>query len=115
MSVWDRFAERMAEAVRRGVRGERSPRIPEGGTILWGAFWSLCATRTMALGAPNPITHQEMEAWCRLTGTPLQPHHVAVLGRMDRAWLGALASKAEGKPKVSILKLTPAAFDNTLA
>ena len=114
MSAWDRFADRMAEAVQRGVRGDRSPRVPEGGMILWSAFWSLCATRTMALGAPNPITFGEMEAWRRLTGTPLQPHHVAVLGRIDRAWLAALASKAEGKLKVSTLKLTPAAFDNTL-
>ena len=115
MSGWDRFAERMAEAVRRSVRTSRTPVVPEGGAVLWGTFWSLCATRSQGFSGPNPITYGEIEAWSRLSGTPLEPHHVAVLTWMDRAFLAALANRAEGPPKVSPIKLTPAAFDNTLA
>lgn len=69
------------------------------------AFIALSRTRYYSGMGPNPISCLEIEAWCRLTRTPLAPHHVEIITAMDQEWL---KGGAEKPPKAD---LTPAVFD----
>lgn len=74
--------------------------IPDGSGPIWNAFVALSRTRTMTEAGPNPISFTEIDAWCRLTRTPLEPHHVEVIAAMDAVWLEevrAYQERASGK------------------
>ncbi|SFB82173.1 phage tail assembly chaperone [Tropicimonas isoalkanivorans] len=101
-----RLTRLMVKAVRDSVRAGKAPNLPEAGRVLWGAFMALHRTRSYGGLGPNPITYQEIEAWCRLARMPLEPHHVEILTEMDREWLGG--GKADPAPRSGI---TPALFD----
>ncbi len=85
--------------------------------MLWGAFQSLCRTRTYNPHGPNPIAYAEIDAWCRLQRVPLEPAHVRILVAMDEAWLGhAFARKnapdgVKTLPALSKQAISPALLD----
>ena len=112
---WTRFARRMERLAQDAARGVRGPVVPEGGGDLWRLFVALCAARPGTGYGPQPLALAEIETGARLYGLPLQPHHVAVVQAMDRAFLSALAVKADPPGRVSTIKLTVDAFDNTVA
>lgn len=81
-----RFRRLVLAALREQLAG-RKARLPDGAAVLWGSFGRLSRARTWHAHGPNPISFQEIEAFCRLTGTPLEPWHVETLAAMDEAWL----------------------------
>ena len=98
------------------------PRIPEGAGPLWDAFLRLSAARSYHQFGGNPISYAEIEAYTRLMGVPLQPHHVRALCAMDAVFLehfapGKGAKVPEGVkavPTRSSHALSPALFDAAL-
>ncbi|MFO1104604.1 MAG: hypothetical protein U1E34_00775 [Amaricoccus sp.] len=90
----DRLRRQLVEALQGHLATGRRPAIPEAGGPLWSAFLDLDATRGFHAAGPQPITFAEIEAWGRLTRTPLEPHHVAILRAMDVALLQHVAEEA---------------------
>jgi hypothetical protein len=84
-----------------------TPALPAGADALWRCFVDLCATRQWADGRPCPITYQEIDAYCRVMGAPLEPRHVQILRRLDLAWL----KHTEDPTPTERPTLTPDAFD----
>ena len=93
------------------------PRPPEGSGILWGAFLALSRARTCGPAGPNPISFTEIEAWSRLTRTPLEPQHVEIITAMDAIWMEKVYARSNAPEGVKALPqrsehgLTPALFD----
>ena len=72
---------------------------PEAGRVLWNAFQRLSGSRTYNPAGPNPIQPSEIEAFCRITRLPLEPHHVAILMDMDGAWLEKAYARQKPAPE----------------
>lgn len=53
---------------------------------VWSAFIALCGTRQTGMAA-NPITFQEIKAWCELHNTKLRPWEVTALRRLDAIYI----------------------------
>ncbi|MGR3639085.1 phage tail assembly chaperone [Alterinioella nitratireducens] len=93
---------------------------PEGSGILWRAFLALSRTRGFSANGPCPISFAEIEAWMRLTRTPLEPHHVETLMAMDEVWMAkvyerqSLPEGVKALPQRSSEAMTPALFDLAL-
>ena len=89
--------------------------------ILWEAFQRLSRARSYGAAGPNPIGFPEIEAWMRLTRTPLEPHHVEVIEAMDAVWLnrargiGGAPDGVKIAPHKSAHKITPEMFDLAIA
>ena len=94
---------------------------PEGSGILWRAFLALSRTRSTGANGPNAITFTEIEAWSRLTRTPLEPHHVETLMAMDEVWMAKVYARqnlpegAKALPQRSKEAMTPTLFDLAMA
>lgn len=115
MTAVERIHKRVAEAVAASVRGDHA-RVPEAGRLLLSWFMALHRTRTYHQAGPNPITYGEIEAFARLSGTPLRPIDVTGIKAVDEAWLkSALARmKAGDDPTASQAAdrgVTPQLFD----
>lgn len=39
------------------------------------------------MSGPNPITYQEIKAWCELTGVVLSPWEVNAIKRLDAVYM----------------------------
>lgn len=118
----DRYTQAMCETVRRSLSG-RPPNLPAGSAVLWRAFAELSSARGMDATGPASITFSEIEAWCRLSRTPLAPHHVETIRAMDAAFIEHFATAAKGEttaggarklPQRSKQALSPALFDAAL-
>lgn len=77
----------MAEAVRRSLADNRMPPIPAGGDLLWRWFCDLSAARSFHAYGPNPISWSDIRAYMAVSRWPIEPHHIAILLAMDRAYL----------------------------
>jgi len=99
-----RLARQLADAVAEAALG-RKPRVPEAGRTAWRWFVALTETRGRDLSGPLPISFAEIEAYGRLTGTPFQPHHVALIRAVDTAWLKVVREPAAAPG------ITPDIFD----
>lgn len=62
------------------------PEVPACGELLWEIFTKLNNSRTFGLGE-NPITYSDIQAYCSLTNTTLEPYQVELLVEMDYAFL----------------------------
>lgn len=93
-----RLKRLLCAALEAHMAGER-PRPPEGSAVLWNAFLALSRARSVGPAGPNPIAFSEIEAWARLTRTPLEPHHVDILAAMDAVWIGRAYEGGTDKPK----------------
>jgi hypothetical protein len=58
----------------------------------------LHATRQSGFSV-NPITYQEIESFCRMTGAVIPPWEVSVIRQMDQAVLGAFNKTGGQKPQ----------------
>ena len=61
-----------------------------------GMFYDMAAGRGSSGFGPLPLALVEIEAWYRLSGTPLSWWEVQVLRLLDRAWISAWSA---GQPK----------------
>ena len=69
--------------------------IPEDGLYLWFYFQELSGGRGNNGFGPTALSWSDMEAWARLTSTPLTPYETLTLRSMDAAFLSAHAAEAE--------------------
>lgn len=114
----DRFIELLCEAVKAKLQ-KKQILIPAGGDRMWWAFADLSRARSWHRFGPNPISFTEIEAWARLTRTPLEPHHVKVIQAMDWTFLEDFSSVnrdappdgVKSIPRGSDHPLSPALFD----
>lgn len=75
---------------------------------MWECFWQLDRARGSNGFGPLPVGYVEIEAWCRLRGTPLWPWELDALARMDDERLRLMLADDDapkGRP------LTPELFD----
>ena len=111
-----RLSRHLCAVLKAHLAGGR-PNPPEAGVPLWNAFLALSRSRSYHAGGPEAIRFTEIEAWCRLTRTPLAPHHIRILANMDEAWLEhayARRGAPEGikaMPQLSKQPLSAALFD----
>ena len=77
---------------------EETP-IPEDGAYLWFYFQELSGGRINAGFGPTALAWSDVEAWARLTSTPLSPYEVLTLRSMDAAFLSAHAAEMEKRNK----------------
>jgi hypothetical protein len=94
MKGFDRLKRQLVEALACNLRTGRPVTVPEAGRLLWSAFIELDGTRGFGEAGPQPIAFAEIEAWCRLKRTPLEPHHVDALRAMDAAMIAHVAAEA---------------------
>lgn len=78
---------------------KEEPSVPEEGEHLWAWFQELCAGRANSGFGPTAISWSDMEAWARLTCTPLSPYDVLTLRSMDAAFLSVYAAETEKRSK----------------
>lgn len=112
-----RFKRLILAALRGQLAGERTL-PPLGAAPLWAAFHRLSRARTWHAHGPNPISFQEVEAYCRLFRVPFEPGHIDIITAMDEAWLAhsfeAMRSKTSERktiPPASKRPLSAALFD----
>lgn len=116
-----RLEDQLCAAVRKTVLNQ-PVRLPDAGHHLMQAFVRLSHARSWNAHAPNPISFQEIDAWCRLMHVPLRPIDVVIIRAMDGAFLDAWThkrdmAKSEGVktlPPVSQQPLSAALFDAVL-
>ena len=65
-----------------------TPPAPPELAHLMGIFGDLAVSRAGGFG-PQPLALTEIDAWCRLSGTPLAWWEVQVVRQLDRLWLSA--------------------------
>jgi len=118
-----RLRDQLVEALRDHLRRKTAPRVPESGRVIWGAFIDINAARGFGQFGPAPIAFSEIEAWCRVTRTPLAPHHVQILRAMEEAFVEHFTQAAKGNRTPEGVKtiqrssgqaLSPALFDAAL-
>jgi len=78
-----------AEAMIRG-RGE-PPEVPWPLAHIWEWFGELCAGRR----GSEPLAFADIDAWSRLTGAMIRPSEVALIKRLDFAWLTITGEKVK--------------------
>lgn len=78
---------------------DEGPDVPEEGAHLWAWFHELCGGRGNNGFGPAAISWSDMEAWARLTATPLTPYDVLTLRSMDAAFLSLYAAETEKRAK----------------
>jgi hypothetical protein len=62
-------------------------------------FWRLSSLRTQGFNGPDPLQPVAIEAWCRLTCTALSLDEIAILFKMDAAFIAACQREsAEQQP-----------------
>ncbi|WP_246468475.1 phage tail assembly chaperone [Brucella intermedia] len=93
MSAIDRLEKAMVAALKQALATSQSVIVPPGGSLLWGWFMDLNATRTWHQNGPNPITYADIDVYRRLHRWNLSAHHVAILRAMDTAYVEDFYSK----------------------
>ena len=73
--------------------------IPEDGLYLGFYFQELSGGRINSGFGPTALSWSDMEAWARLTSTPLTPYEILTLRSMDTAFLSAHAAETEKRNK----------------
>lgn len=62
-------------------------KVPDNGEYVWSAFLSLHSGRSYGFNGPEPLTFDNMLAWCKLTGNFLSPWQVDAVKRLDNIFL----------------------------
>lgn len=100
--------------IRFGVDPGPEAEVPPIADHIWQWFCDLSACRGHAESGPQPISHQELQAWSRMTGTMITPEEVVVLRAMDKTYVRGVSkerseamearqSKTPAKPKPKML------------
>lgn len=79
---------------------ENESPVPEEGAHLWAWFQELCGGRVNSGFGPTALSWSDVEAWARLTSTPLTPYETLTLRSMDAAFLAAYAAEMEKRAKI---------------
>lgn len=66
------------------------PPFPDILEDVWKLFIDLSNTRSQGYSGPLPITYSEIEAWSRITETPITSWEVSVIKRLDNVYIRAL-------------------------
>lgn len=74
---------------------ENAPRLPREMRYLWRSFLQLHRARGSNGWGPNPIAWSEIDAFCRLTESTLDPWEVEALCALDEAFMESAASSSE--------------------
>lgn len=69
------------------------PELPSYMDHLIGFFWGIGGQRLNGMNGSEPLQWSDIEAWSRLTRTPLLPEEVDILIAMDRAYRQAVAAE----------------------
>lgn len=99
----------LRRGLRRAIEG-RGTGLPSGAEPLLRIFLALSEQRRSDGGSPLPIGFVEIEAYARLMGWPLEPHHVETIRALDREWLKAVRERGDRKGRVAGT-MNAAAFD----
>lgn len=73
-----------------------TPPCPVSLAPLFQSFVEMASARSSGFGAPQPIGWADMQAWSRMTQTPVTPFEARVLRLLDAAWVRAWV---DGQPK----------------
>ena len=65
----------------------QGPEFPELLEHVWAAFLLLNQTRGQGFNGPLPISHQEIDAWKRMTDNKLLPWEINAVKRLDAVYL----------------------------
>lgn len=76
-----------AVARAKGKAVSQGPKLQPELRPLWWTFLSLHKARGSNGMGLNPISFVEIDAWCRLNRTPLDPWEVDVIRALDDAYL----------------------------
>ena len=68
------------------------PPMPPEGAHVWLAFSRLRARTGGGMG-PNPIGWSDIDAFVRLTATPLAPWEVECIEHLDQTWMRVVTDK----------------------
>jgi hypothetical protein len=66
-----------------------TPAAPRALLYLIAAFGDIARGRPPGFSGPGAISWAEIESWCRLNQTPLDPWEVRVIRALDAVWLDA--------------------------
>jgi hypothetical protein len=83
----------MVEALHASLNSGKPVPVPHGGTLFWEWFTHLHAARTWHMNGPNPISHQEIDAYGRLYNWRFRADHIAIIRAMDDAFIADFYSK----------------------
>jgi hypothetical protein len=75
------------------------PEIPPALVHLWGWFSELSQGRQPGAMGPARLTFLDIDAWARLTRTPIEPWELSVILRLDSAWLAVEYDNASTKER----------------
>lgn len=67
--------------------------IAEHWAHLCGWFWELSGVRSYGFSGPNPISFSEIADWAALTGNLIRQDEIAIIRKMDAAYLAANAAE----------------------
>lgn len=105
-----KLSKHLCQAVQDSLAGKPVKAL-DGSAPIWNAFRSLSATRTYSMGGADPLQPMQIEAYCRMMGLPLRPHHIQTILDMDQVWLGHARTDPKDKRQVSSQPLTGNLFD----
>jgi hypothetical protein len=71
------------------------PPIPSGGERLWRIFSDLSRRRSSGWSGPERIGWQDVEAYGRVTGDPLDPWEALAVAELDDAYLDEAYRKTD--------------------
>lgn len=76
---------------------DNGPPLPREMRYLWRTFLSLHRARGSNGWGANPIAWSEIDAFCRLTGTALDPWEVDAVRAVDEAFIESSASNNDAE------------------
>ncbi|NAZ37146.1 hypothetical protein [Rubellimicrobium sp. CFH 75288] len=94
------FADHQAAAARaRGQPIPKGPEPPPEAVHIWNAFMALHLARSASDLGPNPLGWAEIDAWCRLTRTRLDPWEAEAIRALDDAYLASRIPAGKPRPE----------------
>jgi len=65
------------------IPGDMPPELEH----VWDWFLTLNSARGRSESGPNPISYQDVQAWCDVTDMLVRPQEVQLIMRIDRLWM----------------------------
>lgn len=71
---------------------------------IWSWFWQLNEARTHGMNGPNPLTYSEIASWVSLSGEIVSREEIAVIRKMDAAFIKALSEERKAQDERNKVK-----------